>query len=750
MPSVRLTPSLREHSPGGATSQCKPGYKGRACGNCDVGYYRSSSRCLECPSTSFATTVGVVAALVLAVVAVVALAWRFAQARGSKAWVSIGLNFFQVIAVLAEFDLSWPTEVKNVTDWVSLFNFNMDLAAPECEIPEIDYITKLKIYLAIPVALVVALLIAATAVTVFASVKARVFGVKATPNTLATAQHGGSQRGSQPTAASQPAPETRLAPNVSFSGVAKLKTQARKLRDFSVKALWRRSSNSEKFLVASLTLLKLYYLAISAQVFGFFDCTVQADGQSTLDPDPSLSCDDAWWYNWQGIMIGALVVYVVGGSATGGVCASTHQSLLVRSTRWAFPSHTASCWVCHRELDSSTFLSPHMTACTFSWLCTLGRCSPPPSTTHPFTRSDRYTIAELFEVALVGPPPEATPSEDDELFRGSKLPPPARSHSVFVTLILAVLLLPYCAWGLFVVEPFLFLYGLFVFAVARPVYALSKATGFAHFMPTSTATDFASRLARQRGCCCGVFRRAALARIGRIGIWLPVPGMAGDPALTQAQREAQPQARRVSPSHSPTGRHPHGSLSDVRGGDGGAKATSAGGRAALRATESGGHITEETRHTQQPVSQGMTINIPPLHGEATGRRVSINVPTSPRVFRNSFMATGSFQLGRHGSMRSMARTEANVAAAPTLVVQTTNRMDGKLPFVASVLSRDYRREMYYFELFILGRKLLLLFPRVFFSNYPAMQATLTVIVLLAALSLQLHFKPCTCMPWYRA
>merc|ERR1719454_1757232 len=140
-----------------------------------------------------------------------------------------------------------------------------------------------------------------------------------------------------------------------------------------------------------------------------------------------------------------------------------------------------------------------------------------------------YTIAELFEVALVGPPPEATPSEDDDLFRGSKLPPPARSHSVFVTLILAVLLFPY---------------GLFVFAVARHVYALSKATGFAHFMPTSTATDFASRLARQRGCCCGVFRRAALARIGRIGIWLPVPGMAGDPALTQAQREAQPQPHR--------------------------------------------------------------------------------------------------------------------------------------------------------------------------------------------------------------
>ena len=265
----------------------------------------------------------------LAVVAVVALAWRFAQARGSKAWVSIGLNFFQVIAVLAEFDLSWPTEVKNVTDWVSLFNFNMDLAAPECEIPEIDYITKLKIYLAIPVALVVALLIAATAVTVFASVKARVFGVKTPPNTLASAQHGGSRRGLQPTAASQPAPEARLAPNVSFSGVAKLKTQARKLRDFSVKALWRRSSNSEKFLVASLTLLKLYYLAISAQVFGFFDCTVQADGQSTLDPDPSLSCDDAWWYNWQGIMIGALVVYVVGGSATAGACASTHQPLRV-------------------------------------------------------------------------------------------------------------------------------------------------------------------------------------------------------------------------------------------------------------------------------------------------------------------------------------------------------------------------------------------------------------------------------------
>jgi len=39
------------------------------------------------------------------------------------------------------------------------------------------------------------------------------------------------------------------------------------------------------------------------------------------------------------------------------------------------------------------------------------------------------------------------------------------------------------------------------------------------------------------------------------------------------------------------------------------------------------------------------------------------------------------------------------------------------------------------------RKLLLLFPRVFFTNYPALQATMTVVVLLGALCIQMHYRP---------
>jgi len=83
-------------SPGGATGGCSTGYEGTVCGTCTDAYYRSSGRCLECPQSSLAMLIGLSAVIAVALVVIVIVAWKFAKAKGSKAWASIGVNFFQV------------------------------------------------------------------------------------------------------------------------------------------------------------------------------------------------------------------------------------------------------------------------------------------------------------------------------------------------------------------------------------------------------------------------------------------------------------------------------------------------------------------------------------------------------------------------------------------------------------------------------------------------------------------------------
>ena len=54
----------------------------------------------------------------------------------------IGIDYFQVLAMFANSRVQWPTYIKDVFHLLSVFNFNIELTAPECSIPDLGYITK--------------------------------------------------------------------------------------------------------------------------------------------------------------------------------------------------------------------------------------------------------------------------------------------------------------------------------------------------------------------------------------------------------------------------------------------------------------------------------------------------------------------------------------------------------------------------------------------------------------------------------
>ena len=48
------------------------------------------------------------------------------------AFIPIGVDYFQVLAIFAGSNIPWPSYFKDILFIFSFFNVNIDIAAPEC------------------------------------------------------------------------------------------------------------------------------------------------------------------------------------------------------------------------------------------------------------------------------------------------------------------------------------------------------------------------------------------------------------------------------------------------------------------------------------------------------------------------------------------------------------------------------------------------------------------------------------------
>ena len=68
-------------------------------------------------------------------------------------WPYIQVDYFQVLAIFAASDIRWPKGILTVLNFLSVFNFNIDVATPECLIPNFEYKTKWLFSESLPLAL---------------------------------------------------------------------------------------------------------------------------------------------------------------------------------------------------------------------------------------------------------------------------------------------------------------------------------------------------------------------------------------------------------------------------------------------------------------------------------------------------------------------------------------------------------------------------------------------------------------------
>lgn len=94
----------------------------------------------------------IVVVFVVVAIAAVSAGFVLNSRQANVALVSIGVDYFQVLAMLSRSRVRWPPAIRAILHALSAFNLNLDLAAPECIVPEFSYNAKWLLTASVPVA----------------------------------------------------------------------------------------------------------------------------------------------------------------------------------------------------------------------------------------------------------------------------------------------------------------------------------------------------------------------------------------------------------------------------------------------------------------------------------------------------------------------------------------------------------------------------------------------------------------------
>ena len=146
----RCTPiqnSSFAEAPSSGHCECDEGHT--RCSLCTAfEFYRMNGECEPCPDNPEL----ILAACVLAVFTAAIAAYILDKKDFNMAFISIGVDYFQVLAIFGNADVAWPQILMQLFRILSLFNLNIDVAAPECLVPDMDYRYKFYGTLLLPIA----------------------------------------------------------------------------------------------------------------------------------------------------------------------------------------------------------------------------------------------------------------------------------------------------------------------------------------------------------------------------------------------------------------------------------------------------------------------------------------------------------------------------------------------------------------------------------------------------------------------
>jgi hypothetical protein len=132
---------------------CAYGYRSVApyfrCATCDIGFYKRTNECVKCPDSPWALVIG----FTMLVMVGGGLAYWLNKHKINLAFISIGIDYFQVLAIFAQSKVAWPPIIKELFHILSAFNLNIEIVAPECIVPDLAYKSKWSFIMALPLAI---------------------------------------------------------------------------------------------------------------------------------------------------------------------------------------------------------------------------------------------------------------------------------------------------------------------------------------------------------------------------------------------------------------------------------------------------------------------------------------------------------------------------------------------------------------------------------------------------------------------
>ncbi|GMI27037.1 hypothetical protein TeGR_g1845, partial [Tetraparma gracilis] len=111
-------------------------------------YFRQYGECAPCPSNPWM----IVAILLGGMTFMGSIAYIMKKKRVSLGIVSIAIDYFQILSLLSTTKTPWPQVILDLYTWLSAFNFNINITAPEC-VFEVAYDDKWKMIMSMPIAL---------------------------------------------------------------------------------------------------------------------------------------------------------------------------------------------------------------------------------------------------------------------------------------------------------------------------------------------------------------------------------------------------------------------------------------------------------------------------------------------------------------------------------------------------------------------------------------------------------------------
>jgi hypothetical protein len=132
---------------------CAPAYRSLPptfrCSSCNEGFYSLNGKCTPCPQSPWAVVVGILLAILLLGWA----GWFLNKYNVNIGLISIGVDFFQTLAIASNANVPWPKELRDLFLIFSAFNLNIEIVAPECFIKSVTFVSKFQAIIGIPLLL---------------------------------------------------------------------------------------------------------------------------------------------------------------------------------------------------------------------------------------------------------------------------------------------------------------------------------------------------------------------------------------------------------------------------------------------------------------------------------------------------------------------------------------------------------------------------------------------------------------------